>query len=284
MGRGAPLCAQFMKEGEFMWILKVECRHILQSAPFRIAVAVTAVVMIFSALSNGSNSLFMTKFGPNALGQGGILFLILTGIAVGRSLGGSLHEQMPQMQYTGKFGRKLVLYKLIAVGIVSGATYLTGGLFITLLSLSSFRLDLYWNIPLSSAFFRRSDEFFKTPAPAFPATAGQFWWFQLAVGLAAVLIMAVLFSAVILLVKKLYAGTAVMVCLTLYLLFPLFGGSSLLFYGDPITLFLNAPYFPKSERVFPILPWFEGGALLFWCGVAAILATLGFVRFRKAAL
>lgn len=264
-----------------MSILEAECKHILQSVFFRVAM-VAVLVPILGIGNGGGNSLFMSKFGPNALGPGGVWFLLLTGIAVGRSLGGSLHDRMQQMQYTGKFGRKLALYKILSVCVVSGAIYLAGGLFITLVSLPHFRLDVYWNDSLDSMIPPEWKSEIKTPA--FPATVGQFWWFQMGVGLVAVLIMAVLFSAVMLLVKNLYAGAAGMLCMYLLLLFPFVNDHSGLFMETPVLLFLGASDIPQGPNLFPILPWFEGGSLLFWSGIAAILAALGFVRFRKAAL
>lgn len=283
------------KEGEFMWILKAECRHILQSMFFRAATAVVLVLILFYAFSPGSmflpgigngggESLFISRFGPNALAPGGVFFLLLTGIAVGRSLGGSLHDRMPQMQYTGKFGRKLVLYKILAVCVVSGAVYLAGGLFITLVSLPRFRIDVYWNASLDSMIPPEWKTKMEIKVPEFPVTVGQFWWFQLAVGLAAVVIMAVLFSAVVLLVKNLYAGAAGMLCMYQLLTFFSTNNNPGLFIESPVRLFLDASDIPQGLNLFPILPWFEGGSLLFWSGVAAVLAVLGFMRFRKSAL
>lgn len=261
-----------------MSILEAECKHILQSALFRTGAIAGLVFILISILVPGVDCQFSTIFGPNALATGGGLFLLLTAIAVGRSLGGSLQNRMPQMHYMGKTGRKLALYKLLAVCVVCGAAYLLGGLLVTLVSLPWFRLDLRWNDSLDSMLVWNID------TPGFPSTVGQYWWFQMAVGLVAVLIMAVMFSAIMLLVKNAYAGAAIMVFVFLFLAAPPFEKNSQLFMGSPVAVFFNAPNFPNHPGLFPILPYFEGGTLLFWGVVAAILLTLGFVRFRKAAL
>lgn len=273
------MCSRFAKGGSVVSILKAECKHILQSGLFRTGGIAGLVFILFSTLVPGVDFQFSTILGPNVLATGGVLFLLLTAIAVGRSLGGSLQNRMPQMHYIGKAGRKLALYKLLAVCVVCGAAYLLGGLLVTLVSLPRFRLDLRWNDSLDSMVSWEGIE-----APGFPSTVGQYWWFQMAVGLVAVLIMAVMFSAIMLLVKNAYAGTAIMVCVFLFLAAPPFEKNSKLFMGSPVAVFFSAPNFPNHPNLFPILPYFEGGTLLFWGVVAAILLTLGFVRFRRAAL
>lgn len=209
--------------------------------------------------------------------------LVLAGMAAARSLGGSMMGNMQSVAYTGKKGRKLVLYKLLAVLAVSAALYLAFYLLITLLYLSLFRLDLYWDVSMASMV-----SYSGSVIPRFPITVGGFWWFQLGVGLGAVLIMTLIFSTVMVLTKSFYAGSAISVGFPLLLLglvqmVPA-AQESLLLMGSPIGLFLNAGKFLQQEFLFSILPHFEGIMLLIWGGIAVILTALGFMRFRKAAL
>ena len=61
--------------------------------------------------------------------------------------------------------------------------------------------------------------------------------------------------------------------------------NSLMLMSTPIGLYLNIGNFVQPQSfLFAILPHFEGLSLLIWGGFAAILAVLGFVRFRRAAL
>ncbi len=209
---------------------------------------------------------------------------VLAGVAAARSLGGSLMGNLQGMVYTGKNGRRLVLYKLLAVLAVTGGTYLVFYLLSTLVYLFLFRLDLYWNVPLAAL-----TDWNGPVVPRLAITIGGYWWFQLGVGFATVLIMALIFSAAMVLTKNFYAGSAISVgvSILLYGLIQIIPGTqnSMLLMGSPIGLFLNAGVF-LQERLceFYILPRFEGLSLLIWGGFAAILAVLGFVRFRKAAL
>lgn len=209
---------------------------------------------------------------------------VLAGVAAARSLGGSLMGNLQGMVYTGKNGRRLVLYKLLAVLAVTGGTYLVFYLLSTLVYLFLFRLDLYWNVPLAAL-----TDWNGPVVPRLAITIGGYWWFQLGVGFATVLIMALIFSAAMVLTKNFYAGSAISVgvSILLYGLIQIIPGTqnSMLLMGSPIGLFLNAGVF-LQERLceFYILPHFEGISLLIWGGIAAILAALGFVRFRRAAL
>ena len=209
---------------------------------------------------------------------------VLAGVAAARSLGGSLMGNMQGMVYTGQKGRKLVLYKLLAVLAVTGGTYVVFYLLSTIVNLFLFRLDLYWNVPLAAL-----SDWNGPVVPRISLTIGGYWWFQLGVGLAAVLIMALIFSAAMALTKNFYAGSAISVgvSLLLYGLIQMVPGmqDSMLLMGSPIGLFLNAGTFLQERFCkFYILPHFEGLSLLLWGGVAAILAVLGFVRFRRTAL
>lgn len=209
---------------------------------------------------------------------------VLAGVAAARSLGGSLMGNLQGMVYTGKNGRRLVLYKLLAVLAVTGGIYLVFYLLSTLVYLFLFRLDLYWNVPLAAL-----TDWNGPVIPRFAITIGGYWWFQLGVGFAAVLIMALIFSAAMVLTKNFYAGSAISVgvSLLLYGLIQIVPGmqDSMLLMGSPIGLFLNAGVF-LQERLckFYILPHFEGISLLIWGGIAVILAALGLVRFRRTAL
>ena len=60
--------------------------------------------------------------------------------------------------------------------------------------------------------------------------------------------------------------------------------SSFLLMGSPVGLFLQAGKFLQQDFLFSILPHFEGIMLLIWCGIAAVLGVVGFMRFRKASL
>ena len=148
-----------------------------------------------------------------------------------------------------------------------------------------FRLDLYWNVPLASMV-----DYMDSIIPRFPITVGGYWWFQLGVGLGAVCIMALFFSAAMILTKNFYAGSAVSIAVPLFLMMMTFmepnvTRNSLCMMSTPIGLYINAGLFLRPQMfLFSILPHFEGLSLLIWGGFAAILAVLGFVRFRKAAL
>ena len=242
--------------------------------------------MLPIGLSGCDNSEWLRfQFATN--GPLGILWglsFVLSGIAAARSLGGSLMNNLQGMVYTGKTGRRLVCRKLLAVLAISSGAYIVLYLLMTVLCIFLFRLDLYWNVPLASMV-----HYGNSTIPRFAITIGGYWWFQLGVGLGTVLIMALIFSAAMLLTKSFYAGSAVSVGVSLLLLgmiqmIPELQ-DSLFLAGSPVGLFLNAGVF-LQERLceFYILPHFEGISLLIWGGIAAILAALGFVRFRRAAL
>lgn len=213
----------------------------------------------------------------------GVAF-VLAGIAAARSLGGSLMGNIQGMVYTGKTGRKLVWRKLLAVLAISAGAYIVLYLLMTIFCVFMFRLDMYWNVPLASMVY-----FGNSTIPRFAITIGGYWWFQLGVGLGAVLIMTLIFCASMLLTKSFYAGSAISVGVSLFLLGVVLmvpdAQNSFLLMGSPIGLFLQAGHFLQERFfLFSILPHFEGVMLLIWFGIAAILTALGFVRFRKAAL
>lgn len=213
----------------------------------------------------------------------GVAF-VLAGIAAARSLGGSLMGNIQGMVYTGKTGRKLVWRKLLAVLAISAGAYIVLYLLMTVLCVFMFRLDMYWNVPLASMVY-----FGNSIIPRFAITIGGYWWFQLGVGLGVVLIMTLIFCASMLLTKSFYAGSAISVGVSLFLLGVVLmvpdAQNSFLLMGSPIGLFLQAGHFLQERFfLFSILPHFEGVMLLIWFGIAAILTALGFVRFRKAAL
>lgn len=212
----------------------------------------------------------------------GVAF-VLAGIAA-RSLGGSLMSNIQGMVYTGKTGRRLVWRKLLAVLAISASAYIILYLLMTVLCVCLFRLDLYWNVPLASMVY-----YGNSTIPRFAITIGGYWWFQLGVGLGAVLIMALIFSAAMIFTKSFYAGSAISVGVALLLLgmIQMVPGvqNSLFLTGSPVGLFLQAGHFLQDRFFrFSILPHFEGISLLVWGSIAAILAALGFVRFRKTAL
>ena len=91
--------------------------------------------------------LFATN-GPLGLLWG--VSFVLAGIAAARSLGGSLMNNLQEMVYTGKTGRRLVWRKLLAVLVVSAGVYILLYLIMTIFCVFLFRLDLYWNVPLAS--------------------------------------------------------------------------------------------------------------------------------------
>ena len=220
----------------------------------------------------------------SAMGYLWAVAFVLTGVAAARSLGGSLMGNMQGMAYTGKKGRKLSIYKILAVLTVSGGTYLVFYLLATVLYLFLFRLDLYWDVPLDAL-----TNWNGPVTPRISLTIGGYWWFQMGVGLATVLIMALIFCAAMVLTKNFYAGSAISVGVSLLLmglvqLVP-DAQNSFLVMGSPIGLLLEAGTFSYAQFCnFYILPHFEGIMLLIWGGLAAVLAVLGFVRFRKAAL
>ncbi|HIS49387.1 MAG TPA: hypothetical protein IAA80_02655 [Candidatus Gallacutalibacter pullistercoris] len=236
-------------------------------------------------VSSGNSNWFNSQFTQmSVMGFLWMFSFVLAGMAAARSLGGSLMSNMQGMVYTGKNGRRVILHKLMAVLVVTGGTYLILYLLSTIVYLVLFRLDLYWNVPLAAL-----TDWNGPVIPRFAITIGGYWWFQLGVSLATVLIMALIFSAAMVLTKNFYAGSAISVgvSLLLYGLIQMVPGmqNSLLLMGSPIGLFLNAGAFLQDRLCkFYILPHFEGISLLIWIGMAAILAMLGFVRFRKAAL
>ena len=124
--------------------------------------------------------------------------------------------------------------------------------------------------------------------PRFFITIGGYWLFQLGVGLAAVLIMVLIFCTAMLIAKNFYAGSAISLSVSLLLLGLIMNvpaaQNSFLIMGSPIGLFLNVGKFLQQDFLFSILPHFEGVMLLVWCGIAVVLGTVGFMRFRKAAL
>ena len=224
-------------------------------------------------------------FPLDLMGQGLVwaAAFVLAGIATGRSLGGSFQGNIQGMVYLGKPGRRFGLYKVLAVLAVSAAMYLFLSFLVLLGYVLLCRTDLYWNVPLSAV-----SDGGAMMISRFFITIGGYWLFQLGVGLAAVLIMAVIFCAAMLFTKNFYAGSAISVGISLLLLglvqmMPAAQNSFLLM-GSPIGLYLNVGKFLQQSFLFSILPHFEGVMLLIWFGIAAILAGLGFVRFRKAAL
>ena len=208
---------------------------------------------------------------------------VLAGIAAGRSIGGSFQSNMQDMVYLGKSGRRLSLYKVLAVLAVSAVMYLFLSFFVLLVYVLLCRTDLYWNVPL----FAVSDGGAMMVSRFF-ITIGGYWLFQLGVGLAAVLIMTLVFCAAMLVTKNFYAGSAISVGVSLLLLGLIqmvpAAQNSFLVMGSPIGLFLNVGKFLQQGFLFSILPHFEGVMLLIWFGIAAVLGTVGFMRFRKAAL
>ena len=226
---------------------------------------------------------FESQFNSYGLGFLWAIAFVLAGIIVAHSLGGSMMNNMQGMVYTGKPGRKFVLYKILSSLAISALAYLAMTLVVTLGFIIFFRLDLYWNVPLSAISGWRG-----SAVPRFFVTVGGYWWFQLGVGLGAVLVMALIFSAAMLLTKSFYAGSAISVGVSLLLLVivQMVPGAqnSLLLMGSPISLFLNTGKFLQQSFLFSILPHFEGYSLLAWGGIAAVLGALGFLRFRRTAL
>ena len=208
---------------------------------------------------------------------------VLAGIAAGRSIGGSFQSNMQGVVYLGKPGRRLSLYKVLAVLAVSAAMYLFLSFFVLLVYVLLCRTDLYWNVPLSAV-----SDGGAMMVSRFFITIGGYWLFQLGVGLAAILIMTLVFCAAMLVTKNFYAGSAVSVGVSLLLLGLIqmvpAAQNSFLVMGSPIGLFLNVGKFLQQDFLFSILPHFEGVMLLIWFGIAAVLGTVGFMRFRKAAL
>lgn len=235
------------------------------------------------ALSNNSYW-FSSQFSSTGpLGFVWILSIVLAGMIAARSIGGSFLSHMSNILYCGKTGRKLALRKMMSVLTMSGMLYLALYLLATVYCVYKFRLNLYWDVSLASM-IQHTGPFI----PRFAITIGGYWLFQLGVGLATVLIMALIFSAAMIFTKSFYAGSAISLGISLLLLglIQMVPGmqNSMLLMGSPIGLFLNAGKFLRQDFLFSILPHFEGIMLLIWSGIAAILAALGFVRFRKAAL
>ncbi len=236
--------------------------------------------------SYGNREWFSFQFaGGSAMAVLWVFSFVLAGIAAARSLGGSLMNHIQGMVYTGKKGRKLIWRKILSVLAVSGSVYVLLYLMVTVFYVSLFRLDLYWNVPLASMV-----DYMDSVIPRFPITIGGYWWFQLGVGLGAVCIMALFFSAAMILTKNFYAGSAISIGVPLFLMMMIFmepnaARNSLCMMSTPIGLYYNAGLFLQPQMfLFSILPHFEGVSLLVWGGFAAALAVLGFVRFRKTAL
>ena len=225
----------------------------------------------------GSWEWFDHQFGMMRFGLLWGTSLILAGIIAARSLGGSFQNQMTGMLYTQKKGRGTALYKVLSVMAVSGAVYLALSIVFALVCIWVFRLDLYWDVSLAAISTTR-----------FPITIGGYWLFQLGVGLAAVLIMAVIFSTAMMVTRSFFAGSAISVGISLLLLGLIANvpaaQNSILLMGSPIGLYLNVGKFLQERFLFSILPHFEGVMLLIWCGISAVLAAVGFMRFRKSAL
>lgn len=224
-------------------------------------------------------------FPLDLMGQGLVwaAAFVLAGIAAGRSLGGSFQGNMQGVVYLGKPGRRFGLYKVLAVLAVSAAMYLFLSFFVLLVYVLLCRTDVYWNVPLSTV-----SDGGGMMVSRFFITIGGYWLFQLGVGLAAVLIMALIFCAAMLVTKNFYAGSAISVGVSLLLLGIIqmvpAAQNSFLVMGSPIGLYLNVSKFLQQDFLFSILPHFEGIMLLIWCGIAAVLGVVGFMRFRKAAL
>ncbi len=236
--------------------------------------------------SYGNREWFSFQFaGGSAMAVLWVFAFVLAGIAAARSLGGSFMNHMQGMLYTCKNGRRLVWRKILAVLAVSGGSYILFYLLITASYIPLFRLDLYWNVPLASMV-----DYMDSIVPRTAITIGGYWWFQLGVGLGAVVIMALFFSAIMVLTKNFYAGSAISIGVPLFLIMMIFmepnaARNSLCMMSTPIGLYYNAGLFLQPQSfLFSILPHFEGISLLIWGGIAAILAALGFVRFRRAAL
>lgn len=231
----------------------------------------------FGQMSMGRRDWFDYQFGMMGFGLLWAVSLILAGIIAARSLGGSFQNHMPGMMYTQKKGRRTALYKILSVTAMSGAVYLVLSLVFTLVCILGFRLDWYWDVSLSAMTTTR-----------FPITVGGYWLFQLGVGLAAVLIMTLIFCTAMLFTRSFYTGSAISVGVSLLLLGLIMNvpaaQNSFLIMGSPIGLFLNVGKFLQQDFLFSILPHFEGVMLLVWCGIAVVLGTVGFMRFRKAAL
>lgn len=227
---------------------------------------------------------FSAQFsGFSALGFIWGFSMVLAGIIAARSIGGSFLNHMSGTLYCGKAGRKLALRKIVSVLAISGMLFLALSLLTTIYYVYRFRLNLYWDVPLASMIQHTGPLI-----PRFPITIGGYWWFQLGVGLATILIMALIFSAAMIFTKSFYAGSAISVGVSLLLLglvqmVPAVQNSFLLM-GSPIGLFLQAGKFLQEQFLFSILPHFEGISLLVWGGIAAILVALGFVRFCRTAL
>ena len=231
----------------------------------------------FGAMSMGSRDWFDYQFGMMGFGLIWAASLVLAGIIAARSLGGSFQNQMPGMLYTQKKGRRTALYKVLSVMAVSGGVYLALSLVFTLVCIWIFRLDWYWDVSLAAMTTTR-----------FPVTVGEYWLFQLGVGLVSVLIMTLVFCVAMLVTKNFYAGSAISVGVSLLLLGLIqmvpAAQNSFLVMGSPVGLYLNVGKFLQQDFLFSILPHFEGAMLLIWFGIAAVLGTVGFMRFRKAAL
>lgn len=238
----------------------------------------------YSFAYDNNSGWFSAQFsGYSALGFVWGFSMVLAGIIAARSIGGSFLNHMPGILYCSKSGRKLALRKMVSVSAISGMLYLALSLLITVYYVYRFRLNLYWDVPLASMI-----QYTGPLIPRFPITVGGYWWFQLGVGLGTILIMTLVFCAAMLVTKNFYAGSAISVGVSLLLLGLIqmvpAAQNSFLVMGSPVGLYLNVGKFLQQDFLFSILPHFEGAMLLIWCGIASVLGTVGFVRFRKAAL
>ena len=122
--------------------------------------------------------------------------------------------------------------------------------------------------------------------PRFFITIGGYWLFQLGVGLAAVLIMGGNFLRSYVVYQEFLCRSAISVGVSLLLLGIIqmvpAAQNSFLVMGSPIGLYLNVSKISATGIFcFPFCPHFEGSMLLIWCGIAAVLGVVGFMRFEK---
>ena len=176
-----------------------------------------------------------------------------------RSLGGSLMNNLQEMVYTGKTGRKLGLAEIAGgVGFFSAGVYILLYLIMTIFCVFPVPAGFVLNVPLASMVY-----YGNSTIPRFAITIGGYWWFQLGVGLGAVLIMTLIFCASMLLTKSFYAGSAISVGVSLLLLgmIQMVPETAVFFvpHCSPIGLFLQAGHFcRRGSSCSPYCPILRG--------------------------
>lgn len=195
-----------------------------------------------------------------------------------------------QVVFTSRTGRPLLKAKLGAVLVTVIAGYLALALPAMTLAAVRYRLAGVWNDSVGSSFHMVRD--------VVVGTRPFFTWLDLNVGsyLALAALVASCLAAVVgliafsvgALVKNSYLGFSILLLGGgILLALPVAGGASLLGFVamlNPVWLWLKQPAWFTDGGLDVIVPHFESVATGVWLGIGALLALLGYHRFRKVAL